>query len=94
VSPFELRSHSLNVKVALLGCARLNGVEPSTVLIPRQLTHLHPHPSCHHPLPPAPKGFNPVADNFDNYQFLYPFGWQEVSVDGADVVYKVRALPL
>jgi photosystem II oxygen-evolving enhancer protein 2 len=30
-----------------------------------------------------------VSDLNDNYQFLYPFGWQEVTVDGADVVYKV-----
>jgi hypothetical protein len=31
-----------------------------------------------------------VQDLQDNYQFLYPFGWQEVSIDGADVVYKAR----
>lgn len=42
----------------------------------------------------APRGFTPVQDVGDNYQFLYPFGWQEVSVDGADVVYKDVVEPL
>jgi photosystem II oxygen-evolving enhancer protein 2 len=42
----------------------------------------------------APRGFNPVQDLNDNYQFLYPFGWQEVSVGGADVVYKDVVEPL
>ena len=41
-----------------------------------------------------PKGFNPVKDLNDGYQFLYPFGWQEVSVDGQDVVYKDVIEPL
>ncbi|GAX82318.1 hypothetical protein CEUSTIGMA_g9747.t1 [Chlamydomonas eustigma] len=36
----------------------------------------------------GPKGFNPVEDTNDGYKFLYPFGWQEVSVNGVDVVYK------
>jgi photosystem II oxygen-evolving enhancer protein 2 len=45
-------------------------------------------------LPAAPKGFNPVQDLNDNYQFLYPFGWQEVSVGGADLVYKDVIEPL
>jgi len=36
----------------------------------------------------GPKGFNPVEDINDGYRFLYPFGWQEVSVNGVDVVYK------
>jgi photosystem II oxygen-evolving enhancer protein 2 len=35
-----------------------------------------------------------VQDLNDNYQFLYPFGWQEVSVQGADVVYKDVVEPL
>lgn len=30
----------------------------------------------------------------DNYQFLYPFGWQEVAVGTADVVYKDVVEPL
>jgi photosystem II oxygen-evolving enhancer protein 2 len=30
----------------------------------------------------------------DNYQFLYPFGWQEVTVTGTDVVYKDVIEPL
>lgn len=42
----------------------------------------------------APRGFNPVQDLNDNYQFLYPFGWQEVGVKGADVVYKDVVEPL
>jgi len=36
----------------------------------------------------GPKGFNPVEDTNDGYRFLYPFGWQEVSINGVDVVYK------
>jgi hypothetical protein len=35
-----------------------------------------------------------VVDQADNYQFLYPFGWQEVSVATADVVYKDVVEPL
>lgn len=42
----------------------------------------------------APKGFTPVQDANDGYQFLYPFGWQEVAVTGADVVYKDVIEPL
>ncbi|CAD7700879.1 unnamed protein product [Ostreobium quekettii] len=41
-----------------------------------------------------PKGFNPVRDLNDGYQFLYPFGWQEVVVDGQDAVYKDIIEPL
>ncbi|KAG2452493.1 hypothetical protein HYH02_002732 [Chlamydomonas schloesseri] len=42
----------------------------------------------------APKGFNPVEDLQDNYRFVYPFGWQEVAVKGADVVFKDVVEPL
>ncbi|KXZ55953.1 hypothetical protein GPECTOR_2g1504 [Gonium pectorale] len=42
----------------------------------------------------APKGFNPVEDLQDAYKFLYPFGWQEIAVKGADVVYKDVVEPL
>lgn len=40
------------------------------------------------------KGFNVVKDTGDKYLFAYPFGWQEVQVDGADVVYKDIIEPL
>jgi hypothetical protein len=62
---------------------------------PVHACHTTPPPS-HKPLslPPAPRGFNPVQDLTDNYQFLYPFGWQEVSVATADVVYKDVVEPL
>lgn len=40
------------------------------------------------------QGFNPVLDKGDNYRFLYPFGWQEVDVEGQDVVYKDLIEPL
>lgn len=36
----------------------------------------------------------PVKDQGDAYQLLYPFGWQEVSVGGQDVVYKDIIEPL
>ena len=36
----------------------------------------------------------PVNDQGDAYKFLYPFGWQEVSVSGQDVVYKDIIEPL
>lgn len=42
----------------------------------------------------APKGFVGVKDSNDGYGFLYPFGWQEVTVDGQDVVYKDVIEPL
>jgi len=40
------------------------------------------------------KGFETVKDQQDGYQFAYPFGWQEVSVKGQDVVYKDVIEPL
>lgn len=42
----------------------------------------------------TPKGFVGVRDKGDGYQFFYPFGWQEVSVPGQDVVYKDVIEPL
>jgi len=42
----------------------------------------------------GPKGFVPVRDPQDGYSFLYPFGWQEVQIDGQDVVYKDVIEPL
>jgi len=42
----------------------------------------------------TPKGFLGVRDKGDGYQFFYPFGWQEVSVPGQDVVYKDVIEPL
>ncbi|MCO5594750.1 hypothetical protein L7F22_048783 [Adiantum nelumboides] len=42
----------------------------------------------------APSGYQSVLDKFDKYQFLYPFGWQEVSVKGQDCVYKDVIEPL
>lgn len=39
-------------------------------------------------------GFVPVNDQGDAYKLLYPFGWQEVSVSGQDVVYKDIIEPL
>lgn len=48
--------------------------------------------------PPAlakvPKGFQAVRDTGDGYEFLFPFGWQEVSVSGVDAVYKDVIEPL
>jgi len=41
-----------------------------------------------------PSGFTGVQDQPDNYAFLYPFGWQEVSIDGVDVCYKDVIEPL
>jgi photosystem II oxygen-evolving enhancer protein 2 len=35
-----------------------------------------------------------VKDTQDGYAFLYPFGWQEIAVDGQDVVYKDVIEPL
>ena len=44
--------------------------------------------------PPAsavklPKGFTAVQDKADGYQYLVPFGWQEIGVEGVDSLYKV-----
>lgn len=41
-----------------------------------------------------PKGFQAVRDTGDGYEFLFPFGWQEVSVSGVDAVYKDVIEPL
>lgn len=42
----------------------------------------------------AKKGFIPVTDKKDGYTFLYPFGWQEVAVQGEDKVFKDVIEPL
>ncbi|GFP90665.1 pentatricopeptide repeat-containing protein pnm1 mitochondrial [Phtheirospermum japonicum] len=42
----------------------------------------------------AKKGFLPVTDKKDGYNFLYPFGWQEVIVEGQDKVFKDVIEPL
>ncbi|CAN6829428.1 unnamed protein product [Brassica oleracea] len=40
------------------------------------------------------KGFMTVSDNKDAYAFVYPFGWQEVVIEGQDKVYKDVIEPL
>ncbi|CAA0840636.1 PsbP-like protein 1- chloroplastic [Striga hermonthica] len=40
------------------------------------------------------KGFLLVTDRKDGYNFLYPFGWQEVIVEGQDKVFKDVIEPL
>ncbi|KAJ8452245.1 hypothetical protein Cgig2_006050 [Carnegiea gigantea] len=40
------------------------------------------------------KGFLNVTDKKDGYSFLYPFGWQEVVIDGQDKVFKDVIEPL
>lgn len=42
----------------------------------------------------VPRGFKPVKDTGDGYAFLYPVGWQEVSVKGEDIVFKDVIEPL
>mmetsp|Transcript_9634 Transcript_9634/g.29009 ORF Transcript_9634/g.29009 Transcript_9634/m.29009 type:complete len:232 (-) Transcript_9634:582-1277(-) len=39
-------------------------------------------------------GFVPYQDQGDAYKLVYPFGWQEVSVGGQDVVFKDIIEPL
>ncbi|KAJ4834849.1 phycocyanin alpha-subunit phycocyanobilin lyase [Turnera subulata] len=40
------------------------------------------------------KGFLLVTDKKDSYSFLYPFGWQEVVIEGQDKVFKDVIEPL
>uniref|UniRef100_A0A5B7BAQ9 PsbP C-terminal domain-containing protein n=1 Tax=Davidia involucrata TaxID=16924 RepID=A0A5B7BAQ9_DAVIN len=40
------------------------------------------------------KGFLAVMDKKDGYSFLYPFGWQEVVIEGQDKVFKDVIEPL
>ncbi|KAK1256610.1 hypothetical protein QJS04_geneDACA022811 [Acorus gramineus] len=40
------------------------------------------------------KGFQDVIDRKDGYTFLYPFGWQEVAIQGQDKVFKDVIEPL
>ena len=42
----------------------------------------------------ALSGFSVVKDTRDGYQFYYPVGWQEITVDGQDAVYKDIIEPL
>ncbi|KAK6929303.1 PsbP, C-terminal [Dillenia turbinata] len=40
------------------------------------------------------KGFLPVIDKKDGYSFVYPFGWEEVVIEGQDKVFKDVIEPL
>lgn len=40
------------------------------------------------------KGFLPVTDKKDGYSLLYPFGWQEINIEGQDKVFKDVIEPL
>uniref|UniRef100_A0A6N2N5R0 PsbP C-terminal domain-containing protein n=1 Tax=Salix viminalis TaxID=40686 RepID=A0A6N2N5R0_SALVM len=40
------------------------------------------------------KGYLLVTDKKDGYSFLYPFGWQEVVIEGQDKVFKDVIEPL
>jgi photosystem II oxygen-evolving enhancer protein 2 len=40
------------------------------------------------------KGFVAMKDQQDGYTFVYPFGWQEVAIDGQDSVFKDIIEPL
>ncbi|GJU43394.1 PsbP-like protein 1, chloroplastic [Tanacetum coccineum] len=40
------------------------------------------------------KGYLPVTDKTDGYSFIYPFGWQEVAIEGQDKVFKDVIEPL
>ncbi|KAL6123758.1 PREDICTED: psbP-like protein 1, chloroplastic isoform X1 [Fragaria vesca subsp. vesca] len=40
------------------------------------------------------KDFQLVTDKKDGYEFVYPFGWQEVSIEGQDKVFKDVIEPL
>ncbi|XP_062156425.1 psbP-like protein 1, chloroplastic isoform X1 [Alnus glutinosa] len=40
------------------------------------------------------KGFLSVTDKKDGYEFIYPFGWQEVVIEGQDKVFKDVIEPL
>ena len=42
----------------------------------------------------TPSGFTVKKDLQDGYEFLYPFGWTEVEVQGQDTVYKDVIEPL
>eukprot|EP00472_Partenskyella_glossopodia_P011088 CAMPEP_0197536426 /NCGR_PEP_ID=MMETSP1318-20131121/53834_1 /TAXON_ID=552666 /ORGANISM="Partenskyella glossopodia, Strain RCC365" /LENGTH=253 /DNA_ID=CAMNT_0043094313 /DNA_START=52 /DNA_END=813 /DNA_ORIENTATION=+ len=42
----------------------------------------------------AVKGFQEHKDTSDKYQFLYPFGWEEIYVKGTDILYKDIIEPL
>ena len=42
----------------------------------------------------ALSGFNVVKETRDGYQFIYPVGWQEISVDGQAKVFKDIIEPL
>ena len=42
----------------------------------------------------AISGMNSTKDTREGYEFLYPVGWQEISVDGQQAVYKDIIEPL
>ncbi|KAL2479142.1 23 kDa subunit of oxygen evolving system of photosystem II [Forsythia ovata] len=55
---------------------------------------LFPHQTSKSFAAETKKGFLPVTDKKDGYTFLYPFGWQEVIVEGQDKVFKDVIEPL
>ncbi|XP_052175185.1 psbP-like protein 1, chloroplastic [Diospyros lotus] len=62
-----------------------------TALVPWVLL---PNQNCPSFAAETKKGFLAVTDNKDGYSFLYPFGWQEVVIEGQDKVFKDVIEPL
>ncbi|KAG2543907.1 hypothetical protein PVAP13_9NG776400 [Panicum virgatum] len=76
---------------------------PGSPLLRRRHCAVAPVAAACSPAPPrqldnvaaeSKKGFLPVVDKKAGYSFLYPFGWQEVAVQGQDKVYKDVIEPL
>lgn len=76
--------------------ARARARQERTPLRPRIATGGCAPPTSPPPPPPFFRSgkYTTVKDTQDGYEFVYPFGWQEVTVDGQDVVYKDIIEPL
>jgi len=85
-------SHSRRAQLAVRAVAEV-GVERRQVLVAGAAVAaagLVSRPA----LAAADGKFMPVIDRKAGYSFVYPFGWQEVSVQGQDKVYKDVIEPL
>ncbi|CAM8928516.1 unnamed protein product [Rhodiola kirilowii] len=88
------RNISFNVKSQLLlptTTGRRNVLQIGAVVISSWVSILSPSSFA---AESNKKGFLPVLDQKDGYEFLYPFGWQEIAIDGQDKVFKDVIEPL
>nr|GMC69601.1 psbP-like protein 1, chloroplastic [Ipomoea batatas] len=84
----RIPSGSTSLSLSLCVCFAITFVKIISEQVPVALTSSSPVAA------ESKKGFLPVTDKKDGYSFVYPFGWQEVVVEGQDKVFKDVIEPL